>query len=245
MAQPPNSIEKDGRRLVVYSRQYNGIVWEVKHRLPDDYFLAQAFTLDYDNIYPKRVVKLTNDTVLMFFEKPVSGFASIFHLTPLLKRRRIVFNNVTSVNLDHKYGDTDYLLQFWRMSDEGYYELFMPKNVEKIDNFTATATFEYPHSGYVDFGKSFPKERMIQVSDKLWEYRHMANIANRAQMFVQCTGSDDFMFVPDRLSRLENKLQLDSLGNSPSFIQTENILEIEHDDPLTGTINTIIHGNRI
>lgn len=226
--------EHDGRRLVVFSRQYQGTVWQVHHSLPDDYFFAQAFNDDYENIVPKRIIKLTDSICQFEFHVPVSGWASVFHLTPLLKRRRISFNSVTSMTFNHKYGNTDYLHQFWCETPEGYV-LFEPKDIDKTDPQVAKVEFQLPATGYVDFGRSFPRERMVQIKDKIWEYRHMSTEAERQHIFVQCTGSDEKVFYPDRISRLDEV----------KSYQTDNILELEHDDPLTGSINTVIHGHRI
>jgi len=226
--------EKDGRRLVVFSRQFSGTVWQINHNLPDDQFFAQAFTDDFENIVPKRIIKLTDQICQFEFEKPVTGWASIFHLTPLLKRKRIPFTNVTEITFNHKYGNTDYLHQFWCETPEGYV-LFEPKIIDKNDPQVAKVTFELPATGYADFGKSFPRERLMPIADKLWEYRHMSSNAERQNIFVQCTGSDELVFYPERISRFDKV----------KAYQTDNVLEIEHDDPLTGTINTVIHGFRI
>jgi hypothetical protein len=220
MALRPHDIqEKDGRRLVVYSRQFTGSVWQINHNLPTDRIFVQCLDEEFNSIFPQRAIKLTDSIFQFEFEEEFSGWASIFHLTPLLKPRRIEFENVTEIDLFHKYGNTDYLHQFWCETPEGY-ELFYPCIIDKSDPQVCRVVFGKPVTGYVDFAKSFPRERLVQIGDKLWEYRHMSTNAESQNIFIQTTGADEQVFVGDRESRL----------NDNKAFQTDNIIEVEFDD---------------
>lgn len=227
---PDTPQDRDGYRLSVYSRQFDGTVWDLPHKFDTDRIFIEVFDLNFNTIFPDEIQKVDNENVRITFTQPTEGHASIFRTSPLLNGQRANFENQTEFIIEHKFRSKNYLCQFW--NSENY--MFFPKTLEKINNNALRVEFFESATGYVDLIRGFPRAKKIVRDSVEWIYRHGYK-QSRNHILVQCTDDDNFVFMPTEISRI------DTINN----FTTDNVIEIQLTTEDKGEINSIIHGFRI
>lgn len=226
MRRPTDIPERDGARLVVYSNSYEGDVWECNHDLATNRILVNVTDNDLNDILPKKVFKLDNNNAVISFSKSVSGRASLFKVTPLLKGNKISAKNKTFVRYRHDLHTTYLICQCWRDGEE----LVLPEEVIVEDLDLINIYFHKPFTGYIELITPYPRQHEIDNESKIWLDMYRSDL-NQNLILTQ-TWANYSLFLPKTVERIgETKFQR---GIKATLHKAE-----------VGDMNSIIHGYRI
>ena len=195
----------------------------------------------------------------MEFEGSVTGYVSVFEMSPILEPKVNQLTATTSSLIKHHFKEKKYVIQCWNNSNELVYPTSIRKiDVGEIENPTdednpyepeedrlsqpaVRVTFAEEFTGTVDIMKAisltinFENKSDVEIRHSINE--HVGNIISQCE-YNSSAGSvnDGIVFIPDLETRIDTEI---------SHI-SDNRLDVSFgDSPVTGTVNAIIHGFNI
>ena len=217
-----------GYRQTVFTRGFSGKEWLMHHSIQEDNYMFLAMDENWTTILPQEAKKLGNGYLVVNFPNSITGYVSIFRLTPLLNFQIINVNDTNIVNFYHKFNPPDFIVQTW--DSDGY--LVLPKTIQKD---TQICTVEFDHNFTGTICCVFITNEVRYFTDEIaWQYIHRIQIS-RGCILLQADDKNNQVILPLEEKRFDSDIKT-------SF---DNFIELDWSLNQSGKLLNIIHGYNI
>jgi len=226
LRKPTDIPEGMGERLVTYTNNFAGEIWTCDHRIYSDRILVNITDEDREDILPTRIFKVSDTRLVIDFYKYVTGQASIFKISPLLKGKRIPINNKTFIRYRHDLNTTFLICQCWK--NDG--EFVLPEEVVVEDIDVINIKFHVPVTGYAELVTPYPRQVNIDIAKREWLDMYRTDLDQ--SLILTQVWQDYSLFLPTNIKRIGETAY-------------QRGIQVDLHQKAVGDMNSIIHGYRI